>query len=57
MVQPGRIRVALDAHVVGRRATGNETYVVSLAEALATGRPDVEPIVFVDTGRPLARLE
>ena len=28
MVQPGRIRVALDAHVVGRRGTGNETYVV-----------------------------
>ena len=49
MVQPGRIRVALDAHVVGRRSTGNETYIVSLVDALATD-PAVEPIVFVDKG-------
>lgn len=49
MVQPGTIRVALDAHVVGRRGTGNETYVVNLARALSE-RPDVEPIVYVDTG-------
>ncbi len=49
MVQPGRIRVALDAHVVGRRSTGNETYIVSLVDALATD-PAVEPIAFVDKG-------
>ena len=60
MVQPGPIRVALDAHVVGRRGTGNETYVVNLAEALAT-RADVEPLVYVDAaagwpGRPPAGL-
>ena len=42
-----RIRVALDAHVVGRRKTGNETYVVNLAEALGR-RSDVEPTVYLD---------
>jgi glycosyltransferase involved in cell wall biosynthesis len=44
-----RIRVALDAHVVGRRKTGNETYVVNLAQAL-TRRDDVDPTVYVDAG-------
>jgi glycosyltransferase involved in cell wall biosynthesis len=43
------IRVALDAHVVGRRKTGNETYIVNLAEALAR-RDDVEPTVYLDAG-------
>jgi glycosyltransferase involved in cell wall biosynthesis len=43
------IRPALDAHVVGRRKTGNETYVVNLATALAR-RPDVRPIAYVDAG-------
>lgn len=47
MVQPGPIRVALDAHVVGRRQTGNETYIVNLAEALAA-HPDVAPLVYID---------
>jgi glycosyltransferase involved in cell wall biosynthesis len=41
--------VALDAHVVGRRKTGNETYIVNLADALA-GLDDVEPIVYLDAG-------
>ena len=41
------LRPAIDAHVVGRRMTGNETYVVNLAEALAR-REDVDPIVYVD---------
>ncbi len=49
MTQPGSIRVALDAHVVGRRQTGNETYIVNLANALAL-RSDVEPVVLVDEG-------
>jgi glycosyltransferase involved in cell wall biosynthesis len=40
---------ALDAHVVGRRKTGNETYVVNLAEALAR-RDDTHPIAYVDAG-------
>ncbi len=44
-----RIRVALDAHVVGRRKTGNETYIVNLAEALGR-RDDVDPIVYLDAG-------
>jgi glycosyltransferase involved in cell wall biosynthesis len=41
------IRVALDAHVVGRRMTGNETYVVNLAEALWR-REDVDPTIWID---------
>ncbi len=45
---PG-IRPALDAHVVGRRKTGNETYVVNLANALAR-RSDVQPLAYVDAG-------
>jgi len=50
MVQASRIlRPALDAHVVGRRMTGNETYIVNLAEALAR-RPDVAPIAYLDDG-------
>lgn len=50
MVQPpAAIRVAIDAHAVGRRQTGNETYVVNLVEALAR-RPDVQPVVYVDAG-------
>lgn len=44
-----KIRLALDAHVVGRRKTGNETYVVNLANALAR-RSDVQPIAYVDAG-------
>lgn len=50
MVQgPAALRPALDAHVVGRRMTGNETYIVNLAEALAR-QPDVAPIVYLDEG-------
>jgi glycosyltransferase involved in cell wall biosynthesis len=40
---------ALDAHVVGRRKTGNETYVVNLATALAQ-RSDVRPLAYLDAG-------
>jgi glycosyltransferase involved in cell wall biosynthesis len=47
MLAPGVFRVALDGHVIGRRATGNETYVTTLATALAE-RTDVRPIVLVD---------
>jgi glycosyltransferase involved in cell wall biosynthesis len=43
------IRVAIDAHTVGRRETGNERYVVELASALAA-RPDVEVLAYVDRG-------
>ena len=43
------IRVGIDAHVVGRRQTGNERYVVGLVDALAR-RDDVQPIVYLDTG-------
>jgi glycosyltransferase involved in cell wall biosynthesis len=43
------IRVGLDAHVIGRRKTGNETYVVNLGSALAA-RPDVDALAYVDAG-------
>jgi glycosyltransferase involved in cell wall biosynthesis len=44
-----RILAGIDAHVVGRRQTGNETYVVGLANALAR-RADVKPLAYVDAG-------
>jgi glycosyltransferase involved in cell wall biosynthesis len=47
--QAREIRPAIDAHVVGRRKTGNETYIVDLATALAR-RPDVRPLAYVDAG-------
>jgi glycosyltransferase involved in cell wall biosynthesis len=47
VVPADKIRVAIDAHVVGRRGTGNETYIVNLVNALAT-RSDVQPLAFVD---------
>ncbi len=50
MVQAQPIRVAIDAHVVGRRGTGNETYVVNLADALAA-RPDIDLVTYLDAGR------
>ena len=49
LVHPAPLRVGLDAHVVGRRQTGNETYLIELASALAR-RDDVRPIAYVDRG-------
>lgn len=46
----GRIRVAFDAHVLGRRGTGNERYAIGLATALSE-REDVEVLAYVDQGR------
>jgi glycosyltransferase involved in cell wall biosynthesis len=46
---PAPLRIALDAHVVGRRQTGNETYVVNLGSALAQ-RTDVVTLAYVDRG-------
>jgi len=34
------VKVAIDAHMIGQRETGNETYVVNLLRALASGWPD-----------------
>jgi glycosyltransferase involved in cell wall biosynthesis len=50
------MRIGLDAHVVGRRKTGNETYITGLGHALAA-RDDVELTVFLDAGTawPVAR--
>jgi hypothetical protein len=42
-------RVAVDAHTIGRRATGNETYVVGLLRGLHA-RSDVEAVALVDDG-------
>ena len=44
---PPRPRVAIDAHTLGRRATGNETYARGLLSGLVQ-RTDVEPIALVD---------
>jgi glycosyltransferase involved in cell wall biosynthesis len=49
LIRPDLIRVALDAHVVGHRGTGNETYIVGLTDALAA-RADIQRLVFVDKG-------
>ena len=49
---PARLHVAIDAHTVGRRATGNETYVIGLLEGLA-GRDDVDPVAVLEPGREL----
>ena len=43
------IRVAFDAHTVGRRLTGNERYTVELASALAA-RDDTDVLAYVDRG-------
>jgi len=43
------IRVGLDAHVIGRRKTGNEAYVVGVEGALAA-RDDVAVTAFLDAG-------
>ncbi len=43
------IRVAFDAHTVGRRQTGNERYAVELATALEA-RDDIEVLAYVDRG-------
>lgn len=43
------IRVGLDAHVLGRRQAGNETYTRGLAEALGL-EPDVRLILYLDRG-------
>lgn len=49
MASSKRVQVGLDAHVVGRHGTGNETYVVSLARALS-GHPDIQPVLLLDRG-------
>jgi glycosyltransferase involved in cell wall biosynthesis len=43
----GRPRVAIDAHTVGRRATGNETYILGLLQGL-TANGAVDPVALVD---------
>jgi len=42
-----RIRVGLDAHVLGRRGAGNETYTLALARALAR-EPAVDLVLYLD---------
>ena len=57
MVEGGpRLRVAFDAHTVGRGQGGNERYAVGLAGALAA-RPDVELLAYVDAGTAWPRAD
>jgi len=46
---PRRPLVALDAHTVGRRQTGNERYVLEVARALLQ-RDEVDVLAYVDRG-------
>ncbi len=41
-VQPRKIRVLLDAHMIGERETGNETYIVNLIRALRNQTDSVD---------------
>lgn len=45
----GRPRVVVDAHTIGRRATGNETYVQGLLAGLS-GRDDLQIVALTDSG-------
>lgn len=47
-----RARVALDAHTVGRRATGNETYIRGLLRGLA-GDASTDTVVLADSAAQL----
>ena len=44
-----RVRVAIDAHTVGRRATGNETYILGLLRGLLAAA-GADPVGLVDPG-------
>ena len=46
------MRVGIDVHTLGRRKTGNETYVRGLLEGLAALPPDELEFVYYYTGRP-----
>jgi glycosyltransferase involved in cell wall biosynthesis len=50
------MRVAIDAHFIGRKATGGETYTRGLLRALAANSA-VEPIALFDSGAELAPAE
>jgi len=57
-----RMRVGIDAHMVGGQETGNETYVKGLVDGLADLRPELDAVVFhVDgawaTDRPPLRFQ
>jgi len=54
MSQP-KPRVAIDAHTIGRRATGNETYVRGLLSGLVE-RDDVDIVPLVDEGVKVPEL-
>ena len=45
------MRFAVDAHAIGRHLTGNEVYVRSLLNALATQLEDHELIAYVSAGQ------
>lgn len=47
IVTAARPRVAIDAHTVGRRATGNETYILGLLTGLVA-KDEVHPVALVD---------
>lgn len=53
IVISARPRVAIDAHTIGRRATGNETYILGLLQGLVA-KGEVDPVALVDPGAELS---
>src|ERR1035438_3028309 len=43
------MRIAVDAHAIGRRLTGNEVFIRSLLNAFTTQAPDCEFVAYVST--------
>ncbi|MGA2113544.1 MAG: glycosyltransferase family 1 protein [Bryobacteraceae bacterium] len=50
------MRVAVDAHAIGRHLTGNEVYVRSLLNALASGERDCELIAYISSADAASAL-
>lgn len=50
------MRVAVDAHAIGRHLTGNEVYVRSLLNALASGQRDCEFIAYISSAEAAGAL-
>jgi glycosyltransferase involved in cell wall biosynthesis len=50
------MRVAVDAHAIGRHLTGNEVYVRSLLNALASGERDCEFIAYISSAEAAGAL-
>lgn len=50
------MRVAIDAHAIGKRQTGNEVYIRGLLEHYVSLAPDVEFLAYVASGEAIPRI-